>query len=409
MASEQVGGYESCCPQVIVTDLDARTPDTFPLAPRDRPALRPTRGAEAGVAAGPMPVAGSILWGPSAGGVARLAAPPLFLTQQALQRLHDGLSATPPGRGMGLLVGRTAVCAESDAPYLLIDAVVSLPALAAERESGEALADGVARAEVAGLDVVGWYRGHSAHEATLTADDVDAHMEVFGDMSRVVVVVAGGGAAGAVFRNSPSPAWPLELQRFYEVVDSGAGRAKGRRTSVLPWRNYLAAEPVVRPRGVATTGAVAPKVYSVNAEDEGVSRLATWLRPVVRPAAYTLGAIATGLALLGLYRWLDAAPERPGGGPPVALSAVSVLDRQADTLALALEAFDIRARLFGARQMTCGDLARGIARVDQQWVAYSAARRGTALDSARDARDRALYANVRAVESRFDRTTCPRP
>lgn len=61
--------------------------------------------------------------------------------------------------------------------------------------------------------------------------------------------------------------------------------------------------------------------------------------------------------------------------------------------------------------MTCADLARGLVRVDEQWITYNTAHKEMSdpLDSLRVGRDLALYADVRGVEQRFERSICARP
>jgi len=87
------------------------------------------------------------------------------------------------------------------------------------------------------------------------------------------------------------------------------------------------------------------------------------------------------------------------------------VDRAADTLSLAIAAFDLRAQLFASRQMQCSELARGLVLVEERWTSYNGVRKnsGAVLDSARTARDRALYADADGVERRFERSGCPRP
>ena len=61
--------------------------------------------------------------------------------------------------------------------------------------------------------------------------------------------------------------------------------------------------------------------------------------------------------------------------------------------------------------MQCPELGRGLVLVEERWTTYNSVRkeRGTPLDSARTARDRALYTDVDGVERRFERTACTRP
>jgi hypothetical protein len=52
-----------------------------------------------------------------------------------------------------------------------------------------------------------------------------------------------------------------------------------------------------------------------------------------------------------------------------------------------------------------------LAQVEDGWLAYNMARKDlmAGSDPARDARDKSLYADVRAVEVRFERSSCARP
>ena len=67
--------------------------------------------------------------------------------------------------------------------------------------------------------------------------------------------------------------------------------------------------------------------------------------------------------------------------------------------------------LFAQRRLDCAGLARELAAVESRWLRYSAERRAVraALDPARTATERSLYASVDSVERGFDRTGCPRP
>jgi len=150
--------------------------------------------------------------------------------------------------------------------------------------------------------------------------------------------------------------------------------------------------------------------------DEGKGRWAPRMRvgPIPRWAAY--GAVGV-LAVAGLLRLFSAlaspAAPRSSPGTPAAVVAIPLerLDRAADTLALAIAAFDLRARLFASRQMQCPELGRGLILVEERWTTYNSVRKhGVApLDSARTARDRALYADVDGVERRFEHSACTRP
>jgi len=138
-----------------------------------------------------------------------------------------------------------------------------------------------------------------------------------------------------------------------------------------------------------------------------------WER-IVRYAVYGFGGVLAVLGLVSLYQLFvpDSSPDGSSRAERgTAVSRRERLDPLADTVAIAVAAFDLRARLFEKRQMTCQDLSRGLVEVEERWTAYSRARKAGpyALDSARDARDRKLYGDVDAVERRFERASCPRP
>ena len=133
---------------------------------------------------------------------------------------------------------------------------------------------------------------------------------------------------------------------------------------------------------------------------------------------YLVSGLAGAVLVTALYGLLGSRPASSGGrvgsdaaagGVPV--SDTALLDRRADTLALAISAFSMRASMYDSRRMPCSGLARGLAQVEDGWLSYNIARKDmmTASDPTRDARDKSLYANVRAVEVRFERSSCARP
>lgn len=377
-----------------------------------------------------MPIADSILWSPAIGGAHR-PVPLMFFAQHTLRKIHDRLASVPNGLGMGLLAGRRYTCSRSGAPFVVIDGALPLPVLAAEDETTEALAEGM-RSAAAGIEIFGWYRGHSFSDAALTPADVDVQSELFADRPCIVVVVSAGGEAGGIFRHSSSPAWPVEALPFYEWLAEPAS-SDGPKPTMLGWRNYRTNEPVVR---LATPVAAAalerivhpPVLFPDNSieDDEAFDRerapKAPWYRPLLRPAIYAACALGGGLLVAALSAVMagsgplgrSRAGDGAGGGDPdvpTAAAAVASLDRRADTLALALTTFEDRTRMFEARQMTCAGLSRGLQQVEDGWLAYNIVRKGTLapFDSQRERRDQSLYASVRAVERRFERSGCSRP
>lgn len=142
------------------------------------------------------------------------------------------------------------------------------------------------------------------------------------------------------------------------------------------------------------------------------SRPASKLRWYVSVAS-GLGGALLATAIYGVVISRSGPPSSRGdsarGG--VAVSDTAVLDRRADTLALAIGAFNIRASMFDSRRMPCSGLARGLTQVEDAWLGYNIARKDllAGSDPARDARDKSLYADVRGVEVKFERSSCTRP
>jgi len=136
-----------------------------------------------------------------------------------------------------------------------------------------------------------------------------------------------------------------------------------------------------------------------------------------RRAALFASGVAGAVLVIGAYVALASRDESAGRSAAeaaprgVPAAHVAMLDRRADTLSLALEAFSLRVRMYESRRMACDGLSRGLQQVEDAWLAYSLARRQTlgTSDSTRENRDGALYADVRAVEQRFERSSCTRP
>src|SRR5581483_2508299 len=111
-----------------------------------------------------------------------------------------------------------------------------------------------------------------------------------------------------------------------------------------------------------------------------------------RWAAY---GVVSLLAAAGVPAWYAILVSRP------ALAPVS----RAVPVRAAPEAAALAARLDAA-----ADSLGLAAAVEERWLVYNGARRdASVLDTARDARDRSLYAQVDAVERRFEQSRCPRP
>ncbi len=101
----------------------------------------------------------------------------------------------------------------------------------------------------------------------------------------------------------------------------------------------------------------------------------------------------------------------PPPTPPPVASPFARFDRLSDSLARAVRSFQDRAALFDSGRMDCNGLASGLVAIENLWITYNTERRArmAAFDQRRATQDQALYASVDAVESRFERSGCPRP
>jgi hypothetical protein len=124
-----------------------------------------------------------------------------------------------------------------------------------------------------------------------------------------------------------------------------------------------------------------------------------------------VSAIISSRGATGTSRGAGSNGSGVNADPGTAAFAAAVLDKRADTLALALTAFDDRSRMFDAKQMTCAGLQRGLQQVEDNWLSYNIARREilAPFDGQREERDRTLYAGVRTAERQFERSGCARP
>jgi len=390
---------------------------------------------EAGADDQAMPIAASILWKPIDGGAEQNAGFPVFITQRALAAVHDHCAATRAAC-FGLLVGDVVDSPETEAPYVVVESTIRLPA-SPEDDAKTVLVQGWVVAQdvlrKSGDLLVGWYRGGGA-EAVLSPAEADAHRAFFVQPWQLAVVVGSGDTTvGGVLRRSTSDGWAQECLPFYELVDPASFRLDGSKPTRLRWDNYRTEETALVPPPALPPPAVSAAPASIagarretasppsrvflpdefGADQDG-GRLARGV-PVARIARWAAYAGAGLLAVVGLFRlygpFASPAVTGPAPGAPAAAAPLARLDRAADTLGLAIAAFDLRAQLFVSRQMHCPELARGLVQVEERWTTYNSVGKESdvALDSARTARDRALYADVDGVEKRFERSACPRP
>lgn len=397
-----------------------------------RPPLREGHGAERGACADrPMPIASSIYWTPVAatGSVEATGAYPIFITQRALGAVHDHVAAEKEGASLGLLLGSVLRCPDTGICYIVIETTLPL-AWPADGERAtpilqEALAAADDRVLAGGRPAVGWYHSEGLRGARLSAGDIDAHLTLRDQPWQVaLVVVSRDPPRAGFFRPSTGATWSSGPLPFYELLDEICLLPDGRKVTDLAWQTYRTDEEVLAsdrvPRGWAAPAApphapLGPILLFPDEVDEplGPKPVARVAGHRARFAVYGLTAVLVAAGVVTLYQVLAArrsplvlAGTRELDSP----SALQHVDRTADTLALALAAFDVRAHLFERRQMACPELSHGLVEVEQRWIAYNAARsHAFVLDSTRDARDLSGYAAVDGVERRFERSRCPRP
>ena len=398
--------------------------------------------AEAGSDDRPMPIPASILWKPIDGAAEQDAALfPVFITQGALAAMHDHCAATPAAC-FGLLIGDVVDSPETGTPYVVVESTIRLPG-SPDDDAKTVLVQGWVVAQdvlrKSGDLLVGWYRGGSG-EASLSAAEADAHRAFFVQPWQVAVVVGSGDTTvGGVLRRSASSGWAQECLPFYELVDRASVRPDGSKPTRLRWDNYRTEETALVPPSSLPVIAASATPASPTPLRRASSSLQPWVflpdqfgggdesrgrwastarvRRIARAAAYVAVALLAVVGLVRLYAVVEPAATPAslvspvGSLTPAAATPLERLDRVADTLALAIAAFDLRERLFASRQMQCPELARGLVLVEERWTTYNSVRKesGTTLDSARTARDRALYADVDGVERRFERSACIRP
>ena len=101
-------------------------------------------------------------------------------------------------------------------------------------------------------------------------------------------------------------------------------------------------------------------------------------------------------------------PAPVGGAPP---SPFARFDRLSDSLGRAIRNFQDRATLFASGRMDCNGLASGLVAIENLWISYNNERRArmAAFDQQRATQDQSMYTAVDSVESRFERSGCPRP
>ena len=372
-----------------------------------------------------LPVGSAILWTPTVDGAPYASPYPIFITQSALAAVHAHVEAKPRGAAsLGFLAGNRFECPESGTAYVVIESAIQLPWSIAGDHLRPALSQGwtVVQEDVRTHNgqLLGWYHTHHGVDPKPSPADIEAHAALFAEPWHVALVVTPGDAPlGGFFRIGQDALSASDYLPFYELLDVASVLPDGRKVSDLAWVNYRTEEPIFTSDRVSNPRLeIQPRLLFPDdveeSDPEAVLSPARQRRVghVARVAGYAAVGVIAGAVLFNVYHALASGRAPVKLAPSVATpSPRERVDRMADTVALAVGAFDLRARLFDGHKMACPDLARGLVDLEERWTSYNAARKDDAgaLDSVRNARDRSLYSDVDAVERRFERSKCVRP
>lgn len=107
---------------------------------------------------------------------------------------------------------------------------------------------------------------------------------------------------------------------------------------------------------------------------------------------------------------LTTGPDTTATGSQPSAPPLS-LEQLGESLGTALQQYQDRFELFQRQQMGCDLLDSAFVAVSQRWLAYSVQRKGIAapLGPTVVAADHSFYAAVDSVETRHERSGCPRP
>ena len=373
----------------------------------------------------PLLVARAIRWTPTVEDRSVDPPYPIFITQSAFAAVHAHVEAKLRGTAsLGFLAGNVLECPETGAPYVVIESAIHLPWSISGDRLRPALSQGwsVVQEEVRrnGGQLLGWYHTHRAVEPRLSPADAATHVALFDQPWQVALVVTPGEApAGGFFRISAGGSRSHAYLPFYELLDASSILPDGRKVSDLAWVNYHTEEAIFTSDRVSNPRLeIQPRLLFPGEVDESAApgtpppMRRTGLERTVRFAGYGVLGLVAAAVLFNVYRARASGPDETVASEREAVAAPrELVDNTADTVALAVGAFELRARLFESHRMACPDLARGLVDLEERWTSYNVARKADAagLDSAGTARDRSLYADVDAAERLFERSQCPRP
>ncbi len=382
----------------------------------------------------PSPTAQSVLWRPT---VQELARPDsdatlIFVAQRALAAVEDHLLSAPDQALLGYLVGRVLESPESGLPYLVVHGAVRVPQMIVSGASEQVVAQSLAAVQRMlppedGV-VVGWYRSNPTGALKISASDHAAHTRHFPRSWQIALLLTSGpaGTRGGFFRPAGDAGAPVPYLPFYELLDPESYR-DGAKEPRVSWSTYWSPDTAVwraraeQPRAPRITPSERPSgarratpLLMEEYEDDYPRRRpprgggpGPWGWWIVAAGAI-VGAVALGVRL-GLRPDTPAGPPVDTGSPaPASATAPDVV--AATAVRRAVDAYQLRETLFANHQMTCPDLATGLAAVDAAWLAYTLTSPAAAPgDTGVAPPAQGLAANVQQVEDDFERSGCPRP
>lgn len=356
----------------------------------------------------------------------------VFIKADAVAALRGHVASVQQVEALGFLGGTVFTEPQLGFPYIVIETAIPLPATIDAGHPSPAVLHGLIEThdqlQRTGDQLLGWYRTHRSGDGTLSPEDVGAHLAFFDKPWHVALAIArteAGNLTGAFYRRSTESGWPHTRVAYCELSEGEQPGAAGSVRTLLALDSERAEVPAPELEVEATSAKadrpapaaiLARLVFPDDLDDQATARhAAAWIKPVARVCGYAIVAL---LAAVGLMRVYGANPDGPSGNvapgatrPAVAPLPPNPVGPLADTLELALQGFDVRARLFEGRKMTCTDLARGLMTMEERWTGYALATAGgrTLGDSAQAVRDQLLASDVDAAERRFARTACQRP
>jgi len=388
----------------------------------------------------PPPTAQSVLWRPA---IQELAPPEgdtslIFIAQRTLAAVEDHLAGAPHRPLLGYLVGRVLQAPDTGMSYVVAHGAMRVPQVIGDGGTERLVADTLAAAQRLlppehGV-VVGWYRSDPTGQHMISEDDHRAHVQHFQRpwQFALVVNIRPAGTRGGFFRPTGAPGSRVIYLPFYELLNAEAYQDGWKRPRVS-WSNYWSPDPAVwRVQAEAPQALQAPRAPRItpSGRPSGARRSA----PIIRPDTdedfdvawvramgggrgawrwwLLAGAAVVGAVVLGIR--LGLRPAESSSTPAEATpqpGPVTAADTAADAVRRAIAEYRSREGLVAKHQMTCDDLARGLADVDDRWLHYTlAAPAGSAPEDTTVATPEGrLAADVEAVEADFERSGCPRP